>query len=546
VGAGCGDVPVMGACVCGTNQIQSCLVPPAGDAQPEVNVLDCGPDAVCVATPNGGAVCKLKAICEPGDAVCEGDTLRTCKADGSGFDAKFCAVGTRCEPQPQGQAACVAAVDLAQGTPPTLDGEIAYELRHLDKNLGVTAPEVDGAFLLFVAVYNEKNEYIGNGITDGEGKFHIELAEPATAKTRVYAYALDFRPDDGQPLVAVVRMIDSPDQKPPQKGVTPRSDSYWYWDNKTKCSGDFSPVEVQPDADGPGKARLPQMVIPESCGSGAIWIFQWVRFAMYRLGDPTFGLPSTKGVPQNNVAIFWEPGVNASNGGAFYWGGGTGARVHPAGTSTDDFFHGYMQISGSQGTPSHWAHTVISHEAGHWAMLNYSRYPHKSGGAHNVNELLQPSLAYAEGWATAFSHWNVSDPDSGQFDSLYIDRQDDVTFWVDIAKLGYSGQGGIPAPSPAGALDAKINENTVASTFWHLVMPANPDDPGHAYGNVGGDAFFKAMQGQRVMNASFDRGHDDLDAVDLMDALVCAQATPGDSPVITQLSFPWDNQPTCP
>jgi hypothetical protein len=261
----------MGICVCGTNQVQSCIVPPAGDAEATINAVDCGPDALCTATSSGGAVCQFKATCHPGDAICDGNTLRTCRADGTGFDGKLCPVGAACKPQPGGQADCVVAIDLAQGEPPTLEGEVLYELRYLDKSAGITKAEVDGAFLAFVAVYNEKDEYIGNAITDGEGKFVAELTEPATAATRVYVYTLDFRPDDGQPLVAVVHM---PNQQAPKSGRVPVSDGYWFWDNKTKCSADFVPVDVQPDAKGPGKSVLPPMTIPESCGSGAIWIFQ--------------------------------------------------------------------------------------------------------------------------------------------------------------------------------------------------------------------------------------------------------------------------------
>lgn len=556
-GVECGDVPASGVCVDNNTAVEYCRTPPPNDEGKQDQAtkarVDCAAGIeTCRVLNDGTASCELDAdagiVCRPDDTLCDGDTLRTCGADGKGYvDTDCTATDQSCRSAPGDPARCVA-FSSAGGNAPRLSGSVKFERRGMSET-GPTGISVDPAWLDFVAIYNG-DTYIGSDITDENGFFDAELIEPADENTTVYVFAMDFDKATQQPLVAIVRNDDP-------KIETQTSTDYWFWSNKDYQGQNQGVIT-------PGNnATMSEFVIPESKGSGALRVFQWIRYGMLRLNDPdaltgSNGLPSTTGKPQQTIAVFWEPGTDSICGACFLGKQGGGATVRPQGTDTVDHYDTLMQISGSSGNPTQWSYSVLSHETGHWTMANYSRSPGE-GGQHFVGQASKPGLAWSEGWATAFGQWNSSntyDPGAADYDAdpLYFDTQDGTTFWVNIATAAYTG-GALQKPDPQGPIDQFVNENVVSSMIWHLWQPDaaryNAELGGEDLGNYAGagdDNMFRAVQSERITSGGQNRGYVKIDLIDFYDAVSCGQYAADDSiaTVSDDVGYPWDSQPLCP
>lgn len=531
-GPPCGAIPEAG--VCEGNKLRFCL-PPAFDSAcaPVLREIDCGPAATCAAGEQGGAQCKATGACKPGDSRCSGNVVQTCRADGSGFDDVPCALGTECKAAPGKQATCEAASSEATGSH-SLKGCVKFERHGMDKT-GPTGVSVDDAWYQFVAVYNGSN-YVGSALTGPDGCFDTSLTEPATESTVVYIYTIDFDADN-QPVIGLVRNTDPSVQ-------THTSNEYWHWSSlgDTKCN--MAPAKVTPGAD--GKHTMETMTIPEACGSGAIRIFQWVRYAMLRTGPGTSKIAATNTKKQDSVAIFWEPGVKSDCGSCFLGKNNGQAVITPA-PETTDHYTTLMQFSGSEGYPSHWSYSAQSQMAGLWTLSTYGRMSGE-GGQHFLTKPSKPGVAFNFGWATAFAQRNtsVTADDTGQtaeYDPLYIDTQAGTTFWVDISKLEASN-GTIQMPDATQGIDQPINEFVVASMIWRLWQPQAAGEG--AYRGLGDEKIFQALTSPRVTGSS-NRGYETLDLIDLFDAASCTKAASNEDidAVSKQVSFPWDASPTC-
>lgn len=560
----CAGIPTSGKC--DGNKVVLCQQPPPGAAgDPTVVTNDCGANYTCTDPPDGsGAFCKLKGACVPGETRCTGDNkaVEVCKADGTGFGSTPCPAQETCTSVP-GKAASCEAQPQAGGTgtaTDTLKGCISFERKGLSTT-GPTAIGIEPAVLQFVAVYNG-DEYIGYGITGAaDGCFVADLAKPATADTTVYVFAMDFDPETNQPLVAVAHYPGDDGKSLPKT-----STEYWNWSNKQDGCGDGLKAAVVPNKDGAGKHVLgtvdhdgdtiPDMLIPEVCGSGAIRIFQWTRFGMVRLGKDHYGLDTfanggkqrdivtaTEQLKQDSIAVYWEKGKDVACGACFSNKGNGPFHIDPAG-EIDDLYDTAIYISGTEQNPTQWSYSVLSHELGHWVMANYSLSPGE-GGQHFVGQASKPGLAYSEGWATSFGQWNSSF--AGEWDPVYIDVQDGTTFHVDIEKGTYSG-GNLVRPNKEDSIDQFINENVVAGMLFKL----NADGAGATKNITGGqglgpDALFKAFIAPRVKNTSLNRGYSRVDLVDFFDSARCSEAIPNTniSAVSDEVTYPWDGKPNC-
>ena len=534
-GPPCGMVDGNGTCDA-TGAVQFCQAPPPGtkcDAILQTKKCQsyekCGKDAVGIAS------CQLATACVPSDVSCKDtNTVQTCAADGSAYTPKACDPGTVCKQPPGKQATCLAVAGATMATD-TLSGQVNFEYRSPTKT-GPSALKTDAAWLQFIAVY-EGTDYIGSAITDNDGKFTAPLTKPATANTTVYVYTLDFDPVTKNPLVGVVHNTD------PNIDTLTATKGYWFWSNKGDACG-IQPATVTPDAG--GKHTMATLTVPESCGSGAIRVFQWIRYGMNRLGNPDFGLMATKGKKQDTIAVFWEPGEHSACGACFLGKQAGGATVKLPG-APDDTYDTLIQISGSNDYPTQWSYSVLSHETGHWVMANYSRSPGE-GGPHYVAQASIPGLAYSEGWATAFGQGNLAsafgptDPDN----PLYIDTQQGTTFWVDISQAQWTN-GALDLPDPNGAIDQKVNENVISDMIWHLWQGQGPDSG--TYQNVGDEKIFTAFQTGRLTDPNLNRGYPKLDLIDFYDAVVCSKVAT-DAQVKTTsdaVTYPWGvyNQAKC-
>lgn len=107
----------------------------------------------------------------------------------------------------------------------------------------------------------------------------------------------------------------------------------------------------------------------------AIWAFDYIAVI-----DALSGLPPLGPLPQ--VLCFWEPGAVA---GTFFDPGTN--RVFLRGIVADD--DGFDD-------------DIILHELGHFVSVNWSN-DDSPGGFHSITDLVDPRLAWSEGWAHYFS-----------------------------------------------------------------------------------------------------------------------------------------------
>ena len=526
----CGAVDGNG--VCDGNTVKYCQAPPPGQMgkqdPPVLKTKACAAYEKCSVDAKGVAGCQLSTACIPGDVTCKDDhTVSACNADGSGATTMACDTGTVCKQPPGKQAVCLAVAGAATAKE-SLHGCVDFEFRSPTKT-GPSALKTDAAWLQFIAVYNG-TDYIGSAITGNDGCFTAELTKPATASTTVYLYSLDFDPKTGNPLVGVVHNTD------PMIQTLTADNGYWFWANAGDASCGLAPAPVTPDASGMGKHQMAKLTIPEKCGSGAIRVFQWIRYGMNRLYND---VPSTAGKAQSSIAVFWEPGAHAACGACFIGKQAGGGTVKLPGGAAPDQYDTVMQISGKDDYPTQWSYSVLSHETGHWVMANYSRSPGE-GGPHYVAQASIPGLAYSEGWATAFGQDNVTAPDPANPDPLYIDTQQGTTFWVDISQAQWTN-GALDLPDPNGAIDQDINENVVSDMIWHLWQPLPAMGDPSAYQKLGSDKIFTAFQSQRLLDPSLNRGYKKLDLIDFLDAVECSNAgTDADVKAATDpVKYPW-------
>ena len=548
---------------CDGNKVLICEQPPPGSTGelPRLVTNDCGNDRKCTET-DKGATCVLKTACVPKDSKCsaDGKSVEICKPDGSAFVSTACLANESCTGVP-GKAAQCESAPQAGGAADSLRGCVTFERRGISKDGPAKDLTIEPAVLQFVAIYNG-SEYIGSAVTRADdGCFDAELTAKPTAETIVYVFAMDFDSATNQPLVAVAHYPGD------SAGSLPKSSTeYWHWSNQDKGCGPGINAVVQVDPGGkhtlgtldndkdPGKR--PDMLITEACGSGAMRIFQWTRFGMIRLAPDHLGLENfktadgkqldivkaTEATKQDSIVVYWEKGKDVGCGACFSNKGNGPFHVDPAG-DLDDLYDTAIYISGTEGNPTQWSYSVLSHELGHWVMANYSRSPGE-GGPHYVGQASKPGLAYSEGWATSFGQWNVSF--AGDWDPIYIDTQDGTTFFVDIAKASWTG-GALQTPSKTGGIDQNINENIVASMLFKLNAGSTGVTTPVAGGQgLGPDALFKAFTSPRV-TGSINRGYSRVDVVDFFDGGRCTDAIPEAAikSVSDGVDFPWDSAQQC-
>jgi hypothetical protein len=554
----CGEVPFLGTCegdtlrFCERSHYE-------GDAALPARVVSraCGEHAVC-AWREGTAFCAPASACPPNQAACAPDgALARCDESGAGFALDACDPGARC--LDVGAAASCSAP--AQGSD-VLVGCVTYEHRSL--TLQSFGPiEVVPAPYLEVTVYEEDADTVlGRARLDERGCFEAALDARPSAAAVVHLTARVPRSEEGHdladesPLLAVAHASSAP--LPDGAATT----GYWEWSNRDTGCGPDSLVEraVVLDADGPGRHRLgladhdpatapgPDWLIREACGSGAIHILRRTREALARVtrNHLHFGsgkdeiVRRTESLHALSVLALWEPGVEHACGSCTS-ATSSGPFLVPVGEAGTDSYELAIWLGGSNATPTQWASSVLTHEMGHWAMASYSRAPGE-GGVHFAGSPSKPGLAYLEGWATAFGQWALSKPAAGEWDPVYVDRQDDTTFFLNIDAMTWSN-GTLPTPAPGSPVDGLINENAVAGMIFALGAPATA--VAHGQG-LGPEAWFGALTSPRLLG-SLGRGYFRTDLLDFFDAGRCSGAFPDAAitAVATPSHFAWDHDPLC-
>jgi hypothetical protein len=503
----CGDISVNGACA-DDQTLKTCVIPETNDptANPEyVLTKTCAPGTACT-TINGIAQCKLLGECAAGDISCTYDQtkLRTC--EGTDTDTHW--VDTPCDtansekcivPKPGEPARCQVVPSNSGGNGPRMTGRIQYEYRKPTKT-GWSNVEVQDATDVYVAIF-DNGEMIGKALSGYDpdtqqflydGSFKADLTRAPTDATEVWVWPMAFNYDTGQPLMAVAKLVDTDVLTNAET-----SNAYWAFGTDVGTLGKTVDGNV---------TNVGDWTITEAEGSGALNIYRWIDYGLLRTAN---GISPS----QHSLIVYWNPETGTPSCGACFCGPscGGGKVKYGDGPNDVDQYDSWIALGGpSNDGSTEWARAVISHEFGHYVMMNYSASPGE-GGPHYVAAASKPGLAYSEGWATSFGMTNVGSP-------VYIDQQDGTFFWVDLSKYDYSG-GPLEKPDPNGAIDQYINENVVAGMIWKLWVDQSLDPDGR---NLGDDKIFATLTNPKLVDGTYNRGYYKVDLVDFLDSAICS------------------------
>jgi hypothetical protein len=512
----CMGVPTQGQCM-GTGKIQSCFVSEEASTPPQIIESACGAQQECKLV-NGSALCKPTGACFEGATTCKDSATAQECVNGAWVDT-VCGGANTCVAQPGAGASC-GLQDPSTGN--KLKGHVDYEFHAVNAALTDFDSKVqqEGAVDMFVTVFNDSN-LIGMGLTSvgGNGKnpgdWEVDLATAPTDKTFVYFWPMLFD-NNGNPRMALAHAQSAMVQ-------TQASDKYWSFGFGPVCGAATCTT-----------TDMGNQLITEAEGSGAVNIYQWIDYGMFRVNG---FIPSVEPL---TMAVFWEPGNAFDCGNCFAppQMGGAAVTFDPA-NGLIDHYDSSINISGTDETPSHWARTTINHELGHWITQSYSKSPGE-GGQHFVDQASKPGLAFSEGWATFSGQTNLSNSPSDN-NPIAFRKSHGTSFWVDIAKANWS-EGTIDLPDPNGPIDQNINENIVSVMLWSLWATGNAQAPQ----GLGDDPMFKVLPSQRLVGAT-NRGYVKVDLVDYLDAMKCEGLATGAqiSAVAAPVKYPYDNKELC-
>ncbi len=524
----CGTVSVNGACA-DDHTLQTCVIPDTNNptANPEyVQTTTCDSGRSCTVI-NGIAQCKLLGECAAGDVACsaDGKKVRTCQGTGANTtwsdtpcdtaNSEVCIV-----PKPGEAAKCQVVPSSSGGNGPRLEGRIKFEYHDAGKT-GWGPTETQDATDVYVAIFDSNNNMIGKALSGwdpdtgtftSDGTFKADLTQAPTPDMQIWVWPMAFNYDTGQPLMAIAKLAD-----PDVQANATEATEYWAWgttvgDLGTTVSGQTTTVG--------------DWTIKESEGSGALHIYRWIDYGLVRTAAAMPG-------KQDSLVVYWDPTKDTPSCGACFCGPNCGGGEVKYGTADTDVDH-YDSWIALGGPPSdgstEWARAVISHEFGHYVMMNYSISPGE-GGPHYLSEASKPGLAYSEGWATSFGMTNVETP-------VYVDQQQGTFFWVDISKYTTS-DGDLAMPDAQGLIDQPINENVVAGMIWKLWVDPSLDPGGR---NLGDPKIFGTLTYPQLVDGTFNRGYYKVDLVDFLDSAICSgNATEEDVTSVTQpTGYPYD------
>ncbi len=215
------------------------------------------------------------------------------------------------------------------------------------------------------------------------------------------------------------------------------------------------------------------LTITENLGSGALRIFDYLRFVYYH----------SRNLEGNHVGlslIVWVGyGTSWSCGSCFA----------PISTTVSTLqFNSQIWLDANTNDQRWWSDAVTAHELGHWVMASYGTPPGE-GGTHIVSVPSLPGLDWSEGWATWHSSFTRNS-------SVYYDKQLGSMFYFDIAADQYSSHAW-QLPIAANGLLQLMDENEVSSMLWSIATNAS----------VGGQTLFTALSGAHMNTSPWGRGY---------------------------------------
>lgn len=197
---------------------------------------------------------------------------------------------------------------------------------------------------------------------------------------------------------------------------------------------------VNPSSNG-GSAVTMSTMTADAYSSGALlgapfnildMLYEASKYLRDQTGDLTLCTSQFSGCrnvtltnPVPKVSAYWEKGFNPND----YFGSSSGLSFYLPGYSRLFILGGVSGDLDSSDT-DHFDNSVIIHEYGHFLEDSLSRSD-SPGGSHNGNKVIDPRLAWSEGWGNFFQAAVLSNP-AYVDTSGNIDGEADVFFQVDL------------------------------------------------------------------------------------------------------------------
>ena len=492
----CQGIPPTGACATASSLV-FCVIPEGGD--PHLAAQSCSAAEVCQMV-DGGARCVPTGACSDGAIECLGTTqIRVCVA--GSWQISTCT----------GQCLSTPLGDVCGLDAPTqlFTANLQYEFRGPNNTLSDWGPiflaTAPGFVILSVRVLADGTilpidaTVTGEGNSPGSFAVKVPLAPQAGDKILAVATQLDA---NHQFAVALLDPNLTPSLTPYTPG-TPPQPHLWFWSWATR-----------------GLSSGTQLTIPETAGSGAARVFDYMRYIF----ESTAARWPGRSRPR--FIVWLGGGVSWTCGSCF---------AHQIGFEFGTWFGGQVWLNGGP-DQEYWADSVTAHELGHWAMASYG-HEVGEGGPHFFGQPASPGLAWSEGWATWFSSDARQDP-------IYFDKQHGTSFWVDISDRSASDS---PWPRPAASLGLyqPIYENEISAMMWSLSatqgLTSAPLDAALASPRMTVPPFLRGYTTPAGINTTFFG--------DFLDALDCAGLGPAAIDAATDpfVHYPYPSLgPVCP
>lgn len=378
-------------------------------------------------------------------------------------------------------------------TPTTITAQAQFYQRALTSSgLGTasTAVLVDIPYAE-VVVYNSAGKSIQCGETDGSGQISLQI--PKTAGT--YTLQVNSRSDNSQVKASV---LDNPQY----------NRYYKIQASFTLTSSDTAKaVTLNPASIGSGSSAGP---------AGAFNILYQIWKANEFLRNNTSCTNCTSVSVAPKVKVFWTPGLSP---GYYYGDSSVGISFY----SKDDvpassIAKGLYVLGGIQGDlnctdSDQFDNSIILHEYAHFLEDSFAGSD-SPGGSHTGNSLIDPRLAWSEGWANFFQAAVMS---SDTFHGWYVDTVGNadcstsgsgISIALDLEKQT-SGQD-IPNYTNQGI----FREVSISRTLWDIFTTSAESDFGSTTGADDGfntgltfgpiwEAFSSTTAGLAISNIAF-------------------------------------------
>lgn len=191
--------------------------------------------------------------------------------------------------------------------------------------------------------------------------------------------------------------------------VLSRADNTYYKASILNNPTDMTPYKTSVSFTGNGTASqsvtLPAASYTGTLEGGAFNILDQIYIANEYLRNNTGcgnvgALPCTTFTVAPKVQIFWKPGLSP---GAYYNQPTASISFFlPEASSSYGMASGIYIMGGKEGSicvdTDHFDNSVLIHEYGHFLEKSYAKSD-SPGGSHNGNAIIDPRLAWSEGWA---------------------------------------------------------------------------------------------------------------------------------------------------